>query len=69
MTVVSEKIKQFRLAKGWTQQELADKTGYSNKQTISKWETGTTTPKLETAVLLSELFEVTLDCLVWKEVI
>lgn len=34
-----EKIKQLRMEKGWTQEELAKRCGYSGKSVISKTET------------------------------
>lgn len=36
--MIGDKIKEFRLEKGWTQKELAQKMGYSDKTAISKIE-------------------------------
>ena len=38
---VSERIRELREAKGLTQDELAEALGYQNRQTVTKWETGT----------------------------
>ena len=40
--MVNEKIKELRLLKGWSQQELAEKTGYKDKSSISLIEKGQT---------------------------
>ena len=48
--------KRFRM----TQATLAEKINYSDKA-VSKWERGESIPDLPTIVLLSELFEVTVD--------
>lgn len=39
-----EKIREVRQAKGWSQQELADKVG-CRMQTVSEWETGKYLPQ------------------------
>lgn len=36
--MIGNKIKQFRLDQGWTQEELAQKMGYADKTAISKIE-------------------------------
>ena len=57
---VSEKILQLRKAKGFTQEELAEKLNVS-RQSVSKWESGQSVPELEKLVALSGIFEVTTD--------
>ncbi len=57
---IGEKIHQIRKMSGMTQEELAEKMNVS-RQTISKWENGTAAPDLENAVLLCELFQISLD--------
>ena len=37
---IGERIKQGRLAKGWTQRQLAEKMGYSNHSTVARVEAG-----------------------------
>ncbi len=55
-----EKIHQIRKMSGMTQEELAEKMNVS-RQTISKWEIGTSAPDLENAIRLCELFQISLD--------
>ena len=59
----NEKLLELRKKKGWSQEELGDKLDVS-RQTISKWESGQTTPELEKLIKLSELFEITVDELI-----
>ena len=55
-----EKISKIRKMSGMTQEELAEKMNVS-RQTISKWEKGTSSPDLESAVAFCELFQISLD--------
>ena len=57
---VGEKIKKIRKMAGMTQEELAEKMNVS-RQTISKWEKEISSPDLESAIVLCELFEISLD--------
>lgn len=57
---VGEKIHQIRKMSGMTQEELAGKMDVS-RQTVSKWETGASSPDLENAVRLCRLFQISLD--------
>lgn len=57
---VGEKIKTIRKMAGMTQEELAEKMNVS-RQTISKWEKEISSPDLESAIILCELFEISLD--------
>lgn len=57
---VGEKIKTIRKMAGMTQEELAEKMNVS-RQTISKWEKEISSPDLESAIALCELFEISLD--------
>lgn len=59
-TGLAENIKLLRKKKGWSQTELAAKTG-STLSHINKIETGKYTPSLDTLSRLAEVFEVTLD--------
>ena len=61
-----EKLLSLRKEKGYSQEILADKLNVS-RQTISKWESGITTPELEKIILLSEIFNISIDELVGKE--
>ena len=57
---IGEKINKIRKMSGMTQEELAEKLNVS-RQTISKWEKGISSPDLECAVSLCELFQLSLD--------
>ena len=59
---IAERITQLRLAKGVTQEEMAQNLSVSNKA-VSKWETGTSAPELSTLAELSAYFGVTTDFL------
>lgn len=60
---VDSSIKELRLARGLTQEELAA-TLYVSRQTISRWESGRTTPDAQSLVMMGALFEVPVDTLV-----
>lgn len=53
-------LKSLRVAKGYTQQEVADKL-YLSAKTISKWETGEGIPDVSTLPSLADLYGVTID--------
>ncbi len=59
-------IKKLREEKNITQQELADKLHIS-RQAVSKWELGKAMPDYTILVILSELFNVTIDELIMGE--
>ena len=59
---IGEHIKAERLKKGWNQEELAQLLNVS-RSTISSWEVGRNSPDIETIVLISELFSLSLDYL------
>ncbi|MCY8144344.1 helix-turn-helix transcriptional regulator [Bacillus haynesii] len=50
------KLIQARKTKGYTQEKLAKKLEY-RKSTISNWENGYSTPKMEDAFKLAEILE------------
>lgn len=54
---------QLRKMKHMSQEELAEKVEVS-RQTLSKWETGESLPDIEKAMMIAEVFGVTLDDLV-----
>ncbi len=58
----SERIKELRTEKGWTQSELADKINYK-RNSISNWETRGKEPDFDTLILLANLFNVSSDFL------
>lgn len=60
---LSEKLQFLRKKNRFSQEELADKLGIS-RQAVSKWESGQSTPDLNKLIILSELYNVTIDSLV-----
>lgn len=61
--IFKEKLLELRKQKGWSQEELGYKLDVS-RQTISKWESGQSSPEMEKLVKLSEIFEISLDDLI-----
>jgi len=55
-------ILELRKKVGLSQDELAEKV-YVTRQAVSRWETGETTPNIETLKLLSKLFDVSINTL------
>ena len=62
-----DKLKQYRIKEGLSQEQLAEKIGVS-RQAITKWETKRGRPDVENMIILAELFKLTLDELVLEEV-
>ncbi|MCI9514172.1 MAG: helix-turn-helix transcriptional regulator [Oscillospiraceae bacterium] len=62
----AENLMGLRRGRGWSQEELGDRLGVS-RQTVSKWETGQTTPELEKLVELAAVFDRSIDELVGRE--
>ena len=60
---ISKIIKEARIKKGMTQQQLADSV-YVTRQTISKWETGETIPDIRQCKRLAVLYQMSLDELI-----
>lgn len=61
--VLSEKIAFLRKKNGWSQEELAEKLDIS-RQSVSKWELGKSYPDIHSLLLLSTLFNISLDQLI-----
>jgi transcriptional regulator with XRE-family HTH domain len=61
--IVSENLTALRKGKHLTQQELADKIGYSDKS-ISKWELGKAVPTVDILKDLADFYGVTVDFLI-----
>lgn len=57
---IAEFLQTLRKAKGYTQQDVADYLGVSNK-TVSKWETGQVLPDILTIKALAELYDISVD--------
>ena len=58
--IFSDNLKKFRLAKGLTQEQVAEKLNV-NAQTVSRWECSATLPDVLTLPELAKLYEVTVD--------
>ncbi|GAB6886143.1 MULTISPECIES: helix-turn-helix domain-containing protein [Streptococcus] len=63
---LSKNIKKHRLMKDMSQNELALRIGVSH-QAISKWEIGENFPDFMSLISLAQLFEVSLDSLVYQD--
>lgn len=63
---LGDKIAELRRQKGWSQENLAEKLGVT-RQSVSKWESGSSIPDLDKIIGLSELFGVTTDYLIKSE--
>ncbi len=59
----NERLMQLRKERGWSQEELAAHLDVT-RQTVSKWELGTTTPEMSKLIEMSRLFAISLDMLV-----
>lgn len=64
--IVAEKLVYLRKESKLTQAELAEKLNYSDKS-VSKWERAESLPDLEVLVKISELYNVSLDYLVFND--
>ena len=65
--MLKDKIKEERLKLELSQEENANEI-FVSRVTISNWETGKTYPDIESLLLLSKLFSVSIDYLVKEEV-
>ena len=57
---MKDNIRKLREGRDLTQQELADVLGV-NRATVAQWETGTSYPRMGTALQICEYFAVSLD--------
>ena len=64
---IGTQIKKFRTDSGLSQDELAERI-YVSRQTVSNWETGKSYPDVNSLVLMSETFGVTVDALLKDDV-
>ena len=60
---LNAQIKKYRMKKNLSQEELAEKV-YVTRQTISSWENEKSYPDIHSLLLLSSLFDVSLDELI-----
>ena len=59
---IKEKLYELRRNSGMTQDEMAEKLTVT-RQAVSRWETGETIPSIDTLVLVSQTFKVSIDYL------
>ena len=64
--MIAEKIRDLRLARGWTQAELARRMGVT-RNGINSWEQGLSMPSPASLVDLSKIFSVSTDYLLGVE--
>ena len=60
---IGKQIKKYRTEKGFSQEELSEKI-FVSRQTISNWENNKNYPDVKSLLLLSSLFDVSLDILI-----
>lgn len=63
---LNEKIMNLRKKEGLSQEELAEKLNVT-RQTVSKWELGTITPKIDKLTEMSRVFDITVEELISEE--
>ena len=63
---MGEKILRMRKARGWSQEELAERMNVS-RQAVSRWETGSAKPDADKIVGLCDLFGVSADYLLRED--
>lgn len=61
--MIAEKIKNARIQKGYTQEQVAEKLLVS-RQTVSNWENGKSLPDIISIIRMSDLYELSLDELI-----
>ena len=65
--ILADKIIALRKRCGWSQEELAGQLGIS-RQSVSKWESGTSIPDLDKIIKMSDIFQVSTDYLLKDEI-
>ena len=59
---MGEKILNMRKARGWNQEELAERIGVT-RQAVSRWESGAAKPDADKIIAICDLFGVSADYL------
>ena len=62
MMDIGAKLREARLAAQLTQEQAAEDLGIS-RQTMSNWENGKTYPDIVSVIKMSDLYAISLDCL------
>lgn len=65
--ILAEKIIRLRKQVGWSQEELAEKMDVS-RQSVSKWESTNSIPDLKKVIMLSSIFDVSIDYLLKDDI-
>lgn len=65
--ILGKRVAALRKEKDWSQSELAQKVSVSQRY-VSTWETGKNLPHVETLIKLAEVFEVSVDYLLFESV-
>jgi len=63
---IGEKIKEARMSKGMTQEDVS-KILHVSRSTISSWEVNRTYPDLDLLVALSDLYDISLDVILRED--
>lgn len=66
MNIIGKNIRRQRTKKGLTQDQLAERLNVT-RQAISNWETGKTQPDIETVTRLAEVFEISVEELIYEK--
>ena len=64
--ILADKIIYLRKKNGWSQEQLAEQLNIS-RQSVSKWESGTSIPDLDKILKMSAIFGVSTDYLLKDE--
>ena len=64
---LGENIKYLRKKAGMTQRDLSVMLNYTSSTTIQKWESGSIYPPVPTVMKLSEIFNVSMDDLLYND--
>lgn len=64
--ILGDKIMNLRKKNNWSQEDLAEKLGIS-RQSVSKWESGTSIPDIDKIIKISAIFDVSTDYLLKDE--
>lgn len=64
MIATGQRIKQARIDAGMKVSDLQDAMGFFNPETVYKWQSGRSLPKIDNFVILAYLFGTTIDDLI-----
>lgn len=65
-TATAARIKELRKAAGLTVRQVAKYMGFEEPQAVYKWESGKSLPSLDNLVVLSGLYQISLDSIIVK---